>query len=400
MTAGTGDAAYTVLYDGPGLGGRTTTVEIFSPLQRGEDRGTWVSRLAKGVPFRVGNRNIQLRLVMPHFSNLAVGSIDSATKSETPWVAEVGRVVANNISRVQGVVLLVDSRSVRLDASLERLELTLAEIVRAGLDPNTIPFVFQLNHRDSPYAVSIDEVKGALKTAMPPRVAFVESVAARRYGTHQTFETIVAMIDGQTPPILSGERRVSPRSVPELFQPFETALTLDGLFRERLETRSFPNVIHLKGKVGVARGWPKYDGGVLEAANASYAVDVVERHVEQKKGEVWSPLHSRPSVMAARMRCVDREVARFESFISVERALTPFVLVGPKAPVKAAQQFRFGAQETYNVADRIGFAVEDGVVLFNVGTLNHAMVWVGYDAKGCAVDITIYGDHAIELMRS
>lgn len=398
VMAGGANAAYTVLYVGPSLGGRTTTAELFSALQRDEDRGEWVARLARGVPFRIGERTIELGLVVPHFDNLAY-SIEAATQSDVPWISTVGDETARSLPKVQGVVMLVDSRSVRLDASLERLELTLAELARAGLDPDSLPFVFQLNHRDSVFAVSIDEVKSALRSAMPARVGFVESVASCGHGTRETFETMVAMIEGRPAPTLTGTPRSSPSSLPTLFEPFATPLTLDGMFRERLETRTFSNAIRLHGKLGVARAWPKFDAGVLEAAEASYAFEVVERYVDRKQGLAWSPIPSQTQIIAARMRAVRGDVATFDSLISVERSSTPFVLVGPKLRVRAAHRFWFGSPRTYDVASRVGFAVERGIVLFNVGTSNEAHVRVGQDRQGRAVDITVFGAHATELLK-
>jgi hypothetical protein len=69
---------------------------------------------------------------------------------------------------VDGVIFVADSRRERMDENLESLRNLQRDLEHQGYDLRSIPYVLQLNKRDSPMAVPVEEMMARLRIADEP----------------------------------------------------------------------------------------------------------------------------------------------------------------------------------------------------------------------------------------
>jgi mutual gliding-motility protein MglA len=97
--------------------------------------------------------------------------------------ADAGRLAV--MSGADGVVMVVDSQLERLEASLEAYENMAINFTSLGIDPATVPVVFQLNKRDLPTAMPVEELRCLFGFDRA-----VEAVACQGTGVFETFKSI------------------------------------------------------------------------------------------------------------------------------------------------------------------------------------------------------------------
>jgi mutual gliding-motility protein MglA len=86
---------------------------------------------------------------------------------------------------VDGVVFVADSQEERMDANIEALD-NLSENLRAqNYDFQKIPYVLQLNKRDLPNALPVDELT---KTLMKKGEPVFEAIACKGVGVFETLK--------------------------------------------------------------------------------------------------------------------------------------------------------------------------------------------------------------------
>src|ERR1700721_3454717 len=86
-----------------------------------------------------------------------------------------------------GVVFVADSQEERLDANLETLENLREHLKEHKLDFNTIPYVLQLNKRDLPGVLSIEQLAKHLQVKGEP---ITEGVAITGEGVFETLREV------------------------------------------------------------------------------------------------------------------------------------------------------------------------------------------------------------------
>lgn len=91
---------------------------------------------------------------------------------------------------VDGIVFVADSNPDRMAANLEALQTTRQGLERNGLDPDSVPFVFQFNKRDLPNAINPDLMDEILEVTDP---AFL-SCATSGYQIFATLDTITQIV--------------------------------------------------------------------------------------------------------------------------------------------------------------------------------------------------------------
>jgi len=90
-----------------------------------------------------------------------------------------------------GVVFVADSQEERLDANFETLD-NLQEHLRAhNLNFATIPYVLQLNKRDLPNVLSLEDLTKHLQKKGEP---VIESVATNGQGVFETLKDLAKMV--------------------------------------------------------------------------------------------------------------------------------------------------------------------------------------------------------------
>jgi len=90
-----------------------------------------------------------------------------------------------------GVVFVADSQEERLDANLETLDNLREHLKDHNLDFSTIPYVLQLNKRDLPNILSVEELTRHLSVKGEP---VTEAVAFRGEGVFETLKEVAKLV--------------------------------------------------------------------------------------------------------------------------------------------------------------------------------------------------------------
>jgi hypothetical protein len=92
---------------------------------------------------------------------------------------------------VDGVVFVADSQEMRLDADLEALDNLKINLRDNGFDLMTMPYVLQLNKRDLPNVVAVEELKRILVIKGEP---VFEAVAPKGIGVFETLKAVAKQV--------------------------------------------------------------------------------------------------------------------------------------------------------------------------------------------------------------
>jgi signal recognition particle receptor subunit beta len=90
-----------------------------------------------------------------------------------------------------GVVFVADSQEERMDANLETLENLQENLKDHGLNFNTIPYALQLNKRDLPNILPVEELTKHLQAKGEP---VVEGVAITGMGVFETLKEVAKLV--------------------------------------------------------------------------------------------------------------------------------------------------------------------------------------------------------------
>jgi hypothetical protein len=90
-----------------------------------------------------------------------------------------------------GVVFVADSQVERLDANFETLDNLREHLKDHKLDFGAIPYVLQLNKRDLPNIVSVDELTKQLHVKGEP---VIEAVAVTGQGVFDTLKEVAKLV--------------------------------------------------------------------------------------------------------------------------------------------------------------------------------------------------------------
>jgi signal recognition particle receptor subunit beta len=222
------EVVFKVVYYGPGLGGKTTSLQYIHATARPEHRGKMVS-LATPVdrtlyfdflPVRVpGVRGSSVRLQL-------------FTVPGQVYYNATRKLV---LTGADGLVLVFDSQRARSDANLESLENLRENLAAHGRDLATIPHVIQFNKRDLYDTAPIDELERQLNREGAPSFGTVamsgegifESLEAVTRAVLEDFErrlpetrgipaADLSMPEGGLAEALRGVERREPEAPPEL----------------------------------------------------------------------------------------------------------------------------------------------------------------------------------------
>ncbi|MEZ4453159.1 MAG: hypothetical protein R3B09_27100 [Nannocystaceae bacterium] len=158
-----------IVYHGPGLSGRSSNLRYLFHHSGPDARGALESHddppgrrleLTVTPPRWTGADGRPLRL---HLST-APGSIDSPAAR------------ARLLDAADGVILVVDSQALRLDADLEALGSLEAALTRQGRSIEATPILYQYNKRDLPTALPVAELDAALGRGARPLVLASASI--------------------------------------------------------------------------------------------------------------------------------------------------------------------------------------------------------------------------------
>ncbi|HET7545044.1 MAG TPA: GTPase domain-containing protein [Polyangiaceae bacterium] len=178
------ELVFKVVYYGPGLGGKTTSLQYIHATAKPEHRGKMVS-LATPVdrtlyfdflPIRVPNvrgMNVKLQLFT------------------VPGQVHYNATRKLVLTGADGVVLVYDSQSARSDANLETLDNLRDNLAAHGRQLSEMPHVVQYNKRDLFDVLPIDELERQLNRAGAPSFA---TIATTGEGVYESLEAITRSV--------------------------------------------------------------------------------------------------------------------------------------------------------------------------------------------------------------
>jgi mutual gliding-motility protein MglA len=171
-----------IVYYGPGLCGKTTNLQFIYEKTNPNSKGKLIS-LATETD----------RTLFFDFLPLELGNV-RGFKTRFHLYTVPGQVFYDAsrkliLKGVDGVIFVADSQRERMDANVESLRNLEQNLKAQGYDIRSIPYVLQLNKRDLPSAVPVEEMKAKLGIDNEP---FLEAIAASEDGIG-VFDTLKAV---------------------------------------------------------------------------------------------------------------------------------------------------------------------------------------------------------------
>jgi signal recognition particle receptor subunit beta len=173
-----------VVYFGPGLSGKTTNLEVVHQKAPEESRGVLSSIATESD-----------RTLFFDFMPLNLGTV-GGMKTKFQLYTVPGQVYYNSTRKLvlrgaDGVVFVADSNPEKMAENLESLQ-NLSDCLREqGRSLADVAHVIQLNKRDLPNAMSIEEMGAALNRYGAP---LVEACAAKGTGVVETFKALSVVV--------------------------------------------------------------------------------------------------------------------------------------------------------------------------------------------------------------
>ena len=173
-----------IVYYGPGLGGKTTNLQYIYDSTAPTAKGKLIS-LATETD----------RTLFFDFMPLELGTV-RGFKTRFHLYTVPGQVYYDAsrkliLKGVDGVVFVADSQEERMDANIEALYNLEENLQTQGYDLHQVPYVLQLNKRDLPNVISVDELSGELQRKGEP---VFEAVAAQGTGVFDTLKAVAKQV--------------------------------------------------------------------------------------------------------------------------------------------------------------------------------------------------------------
>jgi signal recognition particle receptor subunit beta len=173
-----------IVYYGPGLCGKTTNLQHIFESTAPQARGKLIS-LATETD----------RTLFFDFMPLELGTV-RGFKTRFHLYTVPGQVFYDAsrkliLKGVDGVVFVADSQEERMDANVESLYNLEENLQSQGYDLMKLPYVLQLNKRDLPNIIPVDELAAELRRKEEP---VVEAVAASGAGVFDTLKAVAKQV--------------------------------------------------------------------------------------------------------------------------------------------------------------------------------------------------------------
>lgn len=191
------ELVFKIVYYGPGLGGKTSSLQFIHRASKPEHRGRMVS-LATPVDRTLYFDFLPIRL--PTIRNLSV-RLQLFTVPGQVYYNATRRLV---LTGADGVVFVADSQQARAEANLESIENLRENLQQHGRPLQDVPHVLQYNKRDLPELVSVEDLEEALNWYGVPSFA---TIATSGEGIFESLEAV-------TRAVLEDFERRAPEQVP------------------------------------------------------------------------------------------------------------------------------------------------------------------------------------------
>ncbi len=176
-----------LVYYGPGLGGKTANLQWVYEHTGANQKGKMIS-LATETD----------RTLFFDFLPLDLGTV-RGFKTRLHLYTVPGQVFYEASRKLilkgaDGVVFVADSQEERLDANLETLDNLQEHLKEHKLSFETIPYLLQLNKRDLPHILSVEELKEKLQRKGEP---IIEATAINGVGVFETLKEVAKLVLGE-----------------------------------------------------------------------------------------------------------------------------------------------------------------------------------------------------------
>jgi signal recognition particle receptor subunit beta len=178
------ELVFKVVYYGPGLGGKTTTLQHIHATAKPEHRGKMVS-LATPVDRTLYFDFLPIRV--PHVRGMGVRLQLFTVPGQVHYNATRKLVLTG----ADGIVMVFDSQRAREDANLETLENLKDNLNAHGKSLSELPHVVQYNKRDLYDVMSVDELERALNRHSAPSFS---TTATSGEGVYEALEAITRAV--------------------------------------------------------------------------------------------------------------------------------------------------------------------------------------------------------------
>jgi signal recognition particle receptor subunit beta len=173
-----------LVYYGPGLGGKTTNLQYIYDTTAQQQKGKLIS-LATETD----------RTLFFDFLPLELGTV-RGFKARFHLYTVPGQVFYDAsrkliLKGVDGVVFVADSQRERMDANWESLDNLEQNLKAQGYDLMKIPYALQLNKRDLPDIMTVDELAQELRRKDEP---IIEAVAPKGIGVFETLKLVAKQV--------------------------------------------------------------------------------------------------------------------------------------------------------------------------------------------------------------
>ncbi len=176
-----------IVYYGAGLGGKTTNLQWIFDQTLGKAGGKMIS-LATETD----------RTLFFDFLPLDLGTV-RGFKTRFHLYTVPGQVFYDASRKlilrgVDGVIFVADSQEERMDANFEALENLQENLKDHNYDLMKIPYILQLNKRDLPSALPVEDLKKALLKKGEP---VLEAIAYKGVGVFETLKETARLVLGE-----------------------------------------------------------------------------------------------------------------------------------------------------------------------------------------------------------
>jgi signal recognition particle receptor subunit beta len=173
-----------IVYYGPGLCGKTTNLQYIFDSTAPQAKGKLIS-LATETD----------RTLFFDFMPLELGTV-RGFKTRFHLYTVPGQVFYDAsrkliLKGVDGVVFVADSQEERMDANIESMYNLEENLQTQGYDLATIPYVLQLNKRDLPNVLGVDDLSAELQRKGEP---VLEAVASTGVGVFDTLKSVAKQV--------------------------------------------------------------------------------------------------------------------------------------------------------------------------------------------------------------
>jgi signal recognition particle receptor subunit beta len=173
-----------IVYYGPGLGGKTTNLQYVYQITSPENKGKLISLATETE-----------RTLFFDFLPIDLGQI-RGFRTRFHLYTVPGQVFYDSsrkliLKGVDGVVFVADSQEERMDANLESVSNLAHNLREQGFDLGKIPYVLQLNKRDLPNILSVEDLKQQLLVKGEP---VIEAVATQGIGILTALKAVARQV--------------------------------------------------------------------------------------------------------------------------------------------------------------------------------------------------------------